>query len=303
MSNYNIKQNLEHQIIEVQRLLSMADGNPFIFVPLTERLNNLRNELRDIPADIKEPKVRLLFSGNAVFGSLGIKSSFVGKTMKPIQELIKAQTALIKFGNNVGKRGKVKKGAISEMYLTALPTGSFGYELSLLNTADLFDEDDVANSVHSVIGLIESVIESDERFESVIQEYPQRILPHLNDFFKEVNTEDSILKMESGSKYVEFTRDDIRVGYDRISSAIPTNETITIRGVFKGAFIESGRFEFVDSSYKTQHGLISGDLSEEQVTQYNREFSNEECNILLEKHIVTFNSGKINISYTLLSLN
>lgn len=302
MSIYNIKQSIEYQILEIERLLSMADNNPFVVMPLNERLKRLKEQLSELPKDLKEPKLTLLFSGDAVFGSIGIKSSFVSKTINPMQELIKIQTAITKFGKNLGKRGQVRKGDVSEMYLTSLPTGSFGYELSLLNNVDLFDEVDVSESIHNVITLIEVTVKDEEKFEKAMDEYPKRTLSHLKNFFKEINSENSILKIESGSTFKEFSRDEIRVGYDRVSSTIRNEETIVLNGVFKGAFIESGKFELIDNEGNTIHGYISEELSEEDIAQYNRDYSNAECNITLEKDITEFNNGKKTISYVLLSL-
>lgn len=302
MGIYNIKQSIEYQILEIERLLSMADNNPFVVMPLNERLKRLKEQLSEIPKDLKEPKLSLLFSGDAVFGSIGIKSSFVSKTISPIQELIKIQTAITRFGKNLGNKGRVKKGNISEMYLTSLPTGSFGYELSLLNKEDLFDEQDVSESIYNVIELIEVTIKNEVEFEKAMNEYPKRTLLHLKNFFKELNSENSILKVESGSTFKEFSRDEIRIGYDRLSSTACNSEMIIFDGVFKGAFIESGKFELIDNEGNTIHGCISEELSEEDIAQYNRDYSNSECNITLEKDITKFNNGKKTISYILLSL-
>lgn len=283
MSIYNKKQSIEYQILEIERLLSISDNNPFVDIPLRERLDNLKKQLEELPKDLKEPKITLLFTGNAVFGSLGIKSSFVSKTINPVQELIKIQAAITKFGKEFGKRGKIKKGEISEMYLTSLPTGSFGYELSLLNNVDLFDEQYVSDSIQDFIELIEFTIRDEERFIKIMDNYPIRTLSHLKNLLKEINSENSILKIESGSLYKEFSRDEIRIGYDRVSSTISNTETIKLNGIFKGAFIESGRFELIDNEGNTVHGYVSDDLTEEDIAQYNRTYSNEECSITLKK--------------------
>lgn len=303
MSIYNKKQSIEYQILEIERLLSISDNNPFVDIPLRERLDNLKKQLEELPKDLKEPKITLLFTGNAVFGSLGIKSSFVSKTINPVQELIKIQTAITKFGKEFGKRGKIKKGEISEMYLTSLPTGSFGYELSLLNNVDLFDEQYVSDSIQDFIELIEFTIRDEERFIKIMDNYPIRTLSHLKNLLKEINSENSILKIESGSLYKEFSRDEIRIGYDRVSSTISNTETIKLNGIFKGAFIESGRFELIDNEGNTVHGYVSDDLTEEDIAQYNRTYSNEECSITLEKNITEYNNGKISTTYLLLLLN
>ncbi|MFZ0597172.1 MAG: hypothetical protein WAM46_09340, partial [Flavobacterium sp.] len=135
-------EQIKAQILDTERILALVSGHPIMSKSIIEKLKFLKERLARLPKDSIEPKIRFLFSGGAVKGSIGIKSNFVSKTIKPIQELIKTQTALVRFGD-VGKRGKTKKSANSEMYLTALPIGSFGIELSQLESYDLFDENDV----------------------------------------------------------------------------------------------------------------------------------------------------------------
>lgn len=295
--------NLKAQIIETEHLLSMVDKHPIMKLSLEDRLNTLKEEL-DLLQQKKEEesKMRLLFSGKAVFGSVGIKADFVSKTIKPIQELIKTQTAIIKSGNVVGKRGKVKKGSIAELYLTALPTGSFGYELSMLEGKELFDEEDVSNSIREIIDMIEAASESDDAFQRVIENSPKRTLTHLNTFFKELANEESILKMESGDKYVELSEDKVKLGYQRVSSAQYQETPIQIIGIFKGILLDSGKFEIADEDGKKYSGYISEDLSEDEAINYNKEYTNEKCSIMVQENVTTFSSGYRKINYELIQI-
>jgi len=300
MSIHDTILNLKAQIIEAERLLSIAGEHPLMTYSLEKRLEILREELSEFEKNnVEEAKLRLLFSGKAVLGSIGIKADFVSKTIKPIQELIKTQTALIKSGNDIGKRGKVKKSSIAELYLTALPTGSFGYELSMLEGKDLFDEEDVSNSIREVINMIKAASESDDEFQKVIENSPKRSLNHLNNFFKELADEDSILKMETGDKYMELSEDKVKLAYQRVSSAQYQENPIEIIGVFKGILLDSGKFEVMDKDGKKYTGYISEDLSEEEAINYNKEYTNETCSILLKENVTTFSSGYRKISYEL----
>lgn len=303
MSIHDTILNLKAQIIEAERLLSIAGEHPMMTYSLGKRLEILREELSEIEKNnVEEAKLRLLFSGKAVLGSIGIKADFVSKTIKPIQELIKTQTAIIKSGNDIGKRGKVKKGSIAELYLTALPTGSFGYELSMLEGKELFDEEDVSNSIREIIDMIEAASESDDAFQKVIENSPKRTLIHLNTFFKELANEESILKMESGDKYVELSEDKVKLGYQRVSSAQYQETPIQIAGVFKGILLDSGKFEITDEDGKKYSGYLSEDLSEDEAINYNKEYTNEKCSIMVQENVTTFSSGYRKISYELIQI-
>lgn len=301
MSYHQDKLHIQSQILEVEKLLAMANGNPFIEMSLNERLTQLKEQLAQFVERI-EPKIKLLFSGDAVYGSLGISSNFVSKTILPIQSLIRLQTSVARYGNKDAKRGKIKGNNLSELYLTTLERGSFGYELSLLNPKDLFEEEEVAQSIKSVISIISDVSDNDETFNNRIQTLPARGLGFLNTFFKEVSNNNSILKIESGSEYVELSSTQVKRSYSRVSSTVYKEEEITEKAFFKGALIETGKFEISTPLGIKINGDVSPDLTQEEIAQYNRDFSNEECIITLMKFTTTFNNGKERITYELLKI-
>ncbi|WP_212004825.1 hypothetical protein [Chitinophaga sp. HK235] len=301
MSFYRKIQNIKTQIIETERLLQLVGDHPIMSVSLKEKLDSLKKELAEFPADVKEPKIRMLFSGDAVKGSIGIKSNFVGKTVGPVQELIKTQTALVRFGN-VSKRGQAKKGANSELYLTALSTGSFGFELSKLDAKDLFDENDVSTSINQVISLIEATAESDAQFESILERTPNRSLNNLKKLFKEVSDENSIMKIESGDKHIEISEAKVKEGYVRVSSIVNDNTERIVEGVLRGVLLDSGRFEITDETGAHIAGFISQQLSEEEVIEYDKKFLNKLCKIHLQINKTRFKTGDQKTSYELLQI-
>lgn len=299
MCYHNYKLNLQSQIIEIEKLLALADGNPFIEFSLKERIENLKEKLNNLK-DFTEPRLTLLFSGDAVVGSIGISSTFVSKTIQPIQGLIKLKTIVDRYGSKK-KRGIAKN--LSQLYLTSLEKGSFGYELSLLNPTDLFENQEVGNSIQSIMDIIHDVTDSDEKFNRAIQSLPPRGLVFLNSFFKELSETNSILKLESGSKYIELSTSQIQNGFSRVSSTIYEEKEIQIKALFMGILIETGKFEIVDSLGHTINGDISPNLSQEDLANYNREFSKEECNVKLMKITTLYNNGTQKENYELIEIN
>ncbi len=294
-------ENIKAQIIDTERLLQLVGEHPLMSFSLEQKLNSLRKKLENFPKDLLEPKIRLLFSGGAVIGSIGIKSKFVSKTIIPIQELIKTQTALIRFGD-VGKRGRAKKSANSDLYLTALPIGSFGVELSQLEPNDLFDEQDVATAIHQVITLISAATSSDKSFEEAIEHTPKRNLNNLKSFLKQIDEENSILKIESGSYGINISEEQIHQGFERVNLTINEDEEVFIHGILRGFLLDSGKFEISDEQGKTITGIISPELSEEQILEYDKEFLNKPCNFHLNFYKTLFISGTEKSSYELLEI-
>jgi hypothetical protein len=301
MSLYRKTQSIKTQIVDTQRLLEMVLDHPFMSAGLSERLNLLKQELESLPKESFEPKIQLLFSGNAVLGSHGIKSSFVGKTIIPFQEMVKTQTVLFRFGK-VGKRGKTKNGVNNDLFLTALPVGSFGIELSQLESSDLFDGVDVSNAMKSVMRLIENSTKDDDTFETAIEGTPKRSLTNLKKFLQEIYYESSILKMESGELGIEISKDKIIEAYNRASSVLNEEEEVVINGTFRGMLLDSGKFEMQDENGYKMSGFISEDLDEEKLVEYNNTFLNLRCKIHLKIHKTKFRTGNQKTGYELLDI-
>lgn len=301
MSLYSYIQYLKAQIVDTERLLEMVIDHPLMSESLTEKLNNLRNELNSLPKESHEAKVQLLFSGNAVFGSKGIKPKFIGNTIPPFQEMVKTQTSLVRFGK-VGKRGQAKKSASTDLYLTALPVGSFGVELSQLESNDLFDSLDVSNAMKQVMTLISNTTIDDETYEKTIEQTPKRILNNLKKFFHEISEEQSVLKMESGELGFEIPLEKINEGYVRVSSTIDEEEEMIINGIFRGLLLDSGRFEIQDETGKKISGFIGQDINEDDLIEYDKNFLNRQCEIHLKVHRTTYGTGKKKIDYELLEI-
>jgi hypothetical protein len=283
-------------------MLQLVHDHPIMGVALREKLDYLYKQLSQLPEDTFEPRIRLLFGGNAVKGALGIKSSFIGKTIPRIQELIKTQTALTRFGR-VARRGQAQQAEASELFLTSLPTGSFGFELSQLNTNNLFDEIDVSNSIKQVIHLIEYTAKSDEQFESIVDTSPKRSINNLRRFFKEVSDENSIIKMESGDLYVEISENEVKNGYSRISSATYEGNEIFVVGVLRGFLLDSGKFEIINESGQRISGFISEKLSEDEIIEYDRRFLNQQCRIHLQANTIRFRTGNVKTTYDLIEIS
>jgi hypothetical protein len=301
MSLYRKIQSIKAQIVDTQRLLEMVLDHPLMSEGLAERLNQLKQELEKLPKESFEPRIQLLFSGNAVVGSQGIKSTFISKTLTPFQEMVKTQVALVRFGK-VGKRGQAKKGANTELYLTALPIGSFGVELSQLEYNDLFDSMDVSKAMKDVMSLVVNSATDDETFEASIEQTPKRNLTNLKKFLQEISDENSVLKMESGEIGIELPKEKIVEAFQRVSATKDEETELIINGTFRGLLLDSGKFEIQDEEGKRISGFISQDIEEEQLVDYDKTFLNSNCIIHLKVHKTKFKTGNEKTDYELLEI-
>ncbi|MFA6246257.1 MAG: hypothetical protein WC615_04910 [Mucilaginibacter sp.] len=289
------------EIVDTSRMLDMVKEHPFMSIGLRSKLDELQDELRNLPQTEFEPKISLLFSGRAVRGAIGIKSSFVGKTIIPFQEMIKTQAALHRFGS-VGRRGQAKSLPNSELFITALPVGSFGVELSQLESNDLFAERDISTAMKQVIQLIANIAESDELFESTIENIPNRHLKNLKRFLKEIVDEHSILKMESGEVGVVFSEEQVEQAYLRVASTVEEDVEQFIAVILRGILLDSGKFETLTLNGEAISGIIAEDLNDETLIAYDKEFLNKECIIHIQIHKTKFKTGAEKTEYELLQI-
>src|SRR5574344_811056 len=230
------------QLVELKELLEKSKDSLLMKISLENRIIDTENRLEELKKlCIDEAKLSMLFSGDAVAGSKGIKATFTSKTLEAIQSLIICQAQINEFGvENIGRRGKLSKCNFGELYLTGLPHGSFGVDIELMKQEDIFAENIVSKSIKDIMNLIEATAKNQERYEELVNDYPFRMIKNLRSFFKEISSEKSILKMESGSNYLELSVNDGFAAYGRLSNTIMEERSIIVHGKYLGGFIESG---------------------------------------------------------------
>ncbi|WFB67093.1 hypothetical protein [Chryseobacterium sp. WX] len=303
MSIYSKIQHIKAQIIDTERLLEMVQEHPFMSIGLKEKIETLKQELLDIPEILHDPVMQFLFSGDAVNGSDGIKSTFVSKITPPVQGLVQSQLALNKYGK-VGKRGRARRKGKNDLYITGLPKGSFGIELTRIDydENDLYDLVDTSEAMKDVINLIKQTAESDESFKIVLENTPKRNLNNLKKLFQEIANEKSILKMDSGELHVELTREQVDAAARRVSDAVEDENDIVLNAIFRGLLLNSNRFEILDEEGNSISGTISTELDEDTLIEYDRLFLNRECAIHLKEYKIKYAAGNERIEYELLEI-
>ncbi len=135
-----------------------------------------------------------------------------------------------------------------------------------------------------------------------IQSLPARGLGFLNSFFKEVSNNNSILKIESGSEYIELSSTQVKGAIQEYLLLFVTKKRL-LRRLFKGALIDTGKFEISTPFGMKINGDISADLTQDEIAQYNRDFSNEECMVTLMKFTTIYHNGNERTTYELMKIH
>jgi hypothetical protein len=289
------------QLLDTQRLLEAAAGHPLMSVALEERRRELQEKIAALPLGSKEARTVLFFSGTPVQGSLGIDATFAGRVLEPFQSMVMTDYA-DRWHGVVGKRGRRSGEAESRLLLTGLPRGSFGLELTRAENDELFEEDQLADTLAHVTKLVESAARSDEDFAAELDETAPRVVLKLKEFLEVIAKGKAGLRLESGD--FRCTMDPIQANeaFNRVAGTITNDETLSVSGVFRGVLLEAWRFNFLTEDNHSIGGKIDESLTEEQVIALNREFFNERCVAEFLKTTVLFKNGHVRTTYTLKGL-
>ena len=276
------KDRLNYEILSIESLLSKVDNSTVMAFSMNKKLEGLRKELAERDTDEQEARAFLFFFGAPVKGSLGIESGFLSAALAPFQQMVTARTTL-KWRGSVQKKGRMKDFKDSKLFLTALPRGSFGVELKKLTNVHVYHETHLADSLHEVVELINSV-KNEEDFQEKMKSTAPRELSALKKFFKALDKNDAGVKLETGHLVSEFSQQEARDGLRRISEIQIDTEEVHVEGIFRGALLDTRTFDFQDVTETVIHGPIHEDIGEDEIAEF-EEFVNLPCVVTMVKTI------------------
>lgn len=283
--------SLQGQLEAVEQMLS-STSNILMRTSLENRVALLKQQIETAASSsIDVARLDVWFSGRGVYGSQGISAVFMKETMQALLGMIQSSTRdKVRKLKEEHRKASMPRG---QFYVTALTHGSFGYELAYKDEqGSLFDDPAIVDSIRGTMSVIETATKGHLDMEQLINEQPIRMVSNLKDLFTTLKKQGSTLRMESGSRALMLDSTHISQGYDNIclSDIIEKDEQVV--AVFKGALIESGKFEYTDVEGRLVRGHMSEDLSGEQIAALNRRYSGEECRLQLIKRIISYSNGR-----------
>ena len=249
------------ELAETESMLAAAkaEGDFVGELQFEEKINALSLRLGNL-ADAMEhlASVALYFGGRPVYGSKGIFADFAGKTLDSFQELVTKKFASLEMGD-LGKRGPVPLKEASQLMITNVARGSFGFILeeaasnsSLTDTALRRVLDDVTEVIFRTSDLDESV------FEEVAESLDQRMLSSLKDLFHTLDESAATLRIVEGQRDFLLDHAAIKRARNR-TEAMEINEKDDqiILGELIGLLPATKRFEFRLPNGQLLKGVVS----------------------------------------------
>lgn len=301
MTSKTRREQLQAKLVQAQRLKELVSGHPLMSKNYESIDEDFKLELEKIPFGKKEARSVMLFSGEPVQGSEGIDAAFAARVLAPFQSMVMADYA-DRFHGVVAQKGRRCGEADSRLMLTDLPKGSFGFELSKAESGELFEEEQLADTLSHVTRLVESTAESDENFAAELNDSAPRVIQNLKEFLKAVSKSKAGLRLESGDLRCDLTPDDAQVAFTRVNNTSTEIVTVRLSGISNGMLLDSWRYDFREDNGHKISGKISDDFTIEQVKNLNQKFFGNSCVGTFEKVVLKFRNGSERTSYTLLSL-
>lgn len=301
MTSRSIREAIQVQLLDTLRMLKLVGDHPVMAPSLQQKANDLQTQLDEIPLNQKESKVMLLFSGKPVLGSLGIDVLFTGKVLLPFQNMVKTDFAQ-RTNGKVGNKGQAKNLKESQLFITSLPRGSFGIELTKLQNHTLFDDLDLSDTLVHITNLVSAAAKSDEDFAVAIEEISARTITSLSDFLEVIANEEAGITIESGGIRCQLSVEEARIAFDRVSVTKTDDSSIEFEGVLRGATLDSWRFDFTTTQGAKISGRIGEDLSEDEVKLFLASYLDVICNATFELSTLVFKNGRTKRNYQLVDI-
>jgi hypothetical protein len=300
MTSREKRRFLKRQIAESERLKELAGDHPLMGPLIAQREEEFRQELRDLPAGGREARTVLFFTGDPVYGSKGIDAHFASTLLLPFLEMVKSEYVAEKHGH-VGERGPRRDEDEARLLLTGLPRGSFGLELSHPESEDLFAEEQLSNVLVKLTELFSSAGKSDEDFVHALEEVSPRVYARLPDFFKSIHDHGANIRMQTGDLEFALDKEHVAEAFTRVNSVHTIEDEVEKEGVFRGATLDTWKFDFRTNDDDTITGRLSPDLDETRVANMLR-LTNQPSTARLKETKITTQGGAVRTRYELIDV-
>jgi len=261
--------SLSSEIATLNELLSSArqSGDIVGEMQLEHRIGELSNKLETLKEKTltdNSASVALFFGGQPVLGSKGIATEFAGVALEQFQNLIAKVFANNEVGD-LGGRGRIPFKANSELMVTGLARGSFGFVLDEMSEQMQLESSELSHVIDKAALLLrDSAAQDDAVFESLLEELEPRTLIALRDIFSNLDSSKATIRIVE--KELDFTLDGPSIHRAKVrTEATCIDETVTeIEGVLVGFLPEHRKFELADNTGK----LFYGSATKEAVEQF-----------------------------------
>lgn len=297
------KESLQVELIGLQHLLEITPQDEMATPALKSRIQELLDEIKKIETNpLLKPETELFFSAGPVIGSRGLEASFAGNILRRFQDMVTNHFAA-KYCGGLRRMGRRKGEEDSALFLSALPIGSFGLQLSQPHVKDFVTSMQVTETMEDLANLVTAAAKDDASFVETISHFNSRVIVPLQKFLEVLNNAGADCRMLSGRVEAALKKEDVVRAYDRVMAVVEESHTLRKRGLFFGVLVQSGKFEFQPTGENLMTGWVSESVSESTASEWDRKLTGIECNAEISVTTVSTPSGRRSFRNELITLS
>lgn len=296
------KEILTTDLIGLRELTETMPDDPLAGPLAQSRIASLEEEIGQVgEGPPRIPEAEMFFGPGPAIGSAGLDAKFASRILNSYQDIISNQFAAT-FHGALRRAGRRRGENDSRLYLTALPRGSFGLQLSQPHVEDFVAAQEVARVMDEVTDLVAASAEDDSSFTAALQRFHPRVLPPLRALLETMATAGSDCRMISGTKQVRLTKEKVSFASARVTAAQTRRDEFEFDGVFDGVLLQSGKFEFEPQGQSLITGWLAENVTDEQAEEWGR-LTGKPAKACVQITTVTTPNGERRLAYELLALS
>lgn len=295
------KEMLTTDLIGLRELATAMPDDPLAALLAQSRIASLEEEIRHIaetPSHV--PEAEMFFGPGPAIGSAGLDAKFASRILNSYQDIVSNQFAAT-FHGALRRAGRRRGENDSRLYLTALPRGSFGLQLSQPHVEDFVAAHEVAKVMDEVTDLVAASAEDDNTFTIALQRFHPRVLTPLRLFLETMATAGSDCRLVSGNKQASLTKEKVTEAATRVTAAQTRQDEMEFEGIFDGVLLQSGKFEFEPHGQSIITGWLAESVTDEQAENWGV-LTGKPAKAKLRMTTVTTPNQQRRLAYELLAL-
>jgi hypothetical protein len=287
---------LRSEIATLQSLLAgLPTGKAIARLGFEARLKNATEKLTAMGLEAPALKAQLTFRGRPVWGVRGIAADFAAQATTAFTDAVAAMSS--SANDTLSYMGRIPDRANSQIWITGVAVGSFGFEFEL--PSDASGQNQAAQAIETIQSVFQSARDSaDDGLTQEIQPIHPRALKKVSDFLDYLAKQEATCGLSFKETDFKFTSlEQLIKSSERLKSDNIINQIEVFEGQFQGFLPESRTFEFKTNAPATHlKGDISIDIAD--TSGLNRDWLNKTAKVKLHKTQV----GKGRPRYALLTL-
>ena len=223
------------------------------------RMRSLEGELERLRGTPEaNAEVAFYFTGDNVYGSHGVNAQLASGFIDAFQDLVTKQFASVENVGQLGARGPVPLRSLSELMVSDVTRGSFGFVLR--EVSEQMFPSALINVVDEATKLVVNLAAPQQQeFEDAVAEVDPRVLTAARRLFVTLDDAGAAVRIVEGERDEQISRADVTRGRRRTEQIeIREQPEVVIAGTLIGLLPMHRRFEF---RRREAGDVISGKVS------------------------------------------